>query len=240
MLSPFDHNVLSGWQCAKLPLSMKVARFHKLMNSFSGGVEMKTVIFAIVSMLAASFAYAQSQYQIQSGDTLNIEVLEDPSLNRSVLVLPNGSITFPFVGNVQAGGQTPGQVQGTITSGIASNFASQPTVFVSVQSLRTRVASTGGGTRGTIEVYMLGEISSPGEKKIRRGTTVLQALASTGGFTKFAATKRILLRRTNSRTGEQTVSRINYKAIANGASGGQDVVLADGDVIIVPERRLFE
>ena len=237
MLSPFDHNVLSGWQSAQLPLSMKVARFHKLMNSFSGGVEMKTVIFAIVSMLAASFAYAQSQYQIRSGDTLNIEVLEDPSLSRSVLVLPNGSITFPFVGNVQAGGQTPGQVQGAITSGIASNFATQPTVFVSVQSLR--VAST-GGSRGTIDIYMLGEITAPGEKKIRRGTTVLQALASTGGFTKFAATKRILLRRTNSRTGEQTVSRINYKAIANGASGGQDVVLADGDVIIVPERRLFE
>ncbi|MGI9390916.1 MAG: polysaccharide biosynthesis/export family protein [Boseongicola sp.] len=202
---------------------------------------MKTMIFAVVSFLAASVAYAQSQYQIQSGDTLQIEVLEDPSLNRTVLVLPNGSITFPFVGNVQAGGQTPGQVQGAITSGIASNFATQPTVFVTVQALRTRAAPTsGGGSRGTIDVYMLGEIGSPGEKSIRRGTTILQALASTGGFTKFAATKRILLRRTNPRTGEQTVSRINYKAIADGASGGQDVVLADGDVIIVPERRLFE
>ncbi len=201
---------------------------------------MKTVIFAIVSFLAASVAYAQSQYQIQPGDTLQIEVLEDPSLNRSVLVLPNGSVTFPFVGSVQAGGRTPSQVQGAITSGIASNFASQPTVFVGVQSLRTRRASSGGGSRATIEVYVLGEVGDPGEMKVRRGTTVLQALASTGGFTKFAATKRILLRRTNSRTGEQSVSRINYKAIASGASGGQDVVLADGDVIIVPERRLFE
>ncbi|MGI9390948.1 MAG: polysaccharide biosynthesis/export family protein [Boseongicola sp.] len=201
---------------------------------------MKTVIFTIVSILAASIAYAQSGYQIQSGDTLQIEVLEDPSLNRSVLVLPNGSITFPFVGNVQAGGQTPGAVQSAITSGIASNFATQPTVFVAVQTTRAPTPSGGGGSRGSIDVFMLGEIAAPGEKQIRRGTTVLQALASTGGFTKFAATKRILLRRTNPRTGEQTVSRINYKAIANGASGGQDVVLADGDVIIVPERRLFE
>ncbi|MGI9395511.1 MAG: polysaccharide biosynthesis/export family protein [Boseongicola sp.] len=203
---------------------------------------MKTMIFAIVSFLAASVAYAQSGYQIQTGDTLQIEVLEDPSLNRSVLVLPNGSITFPFVGNVQAGGQTPGAVQSAITSGIASNFATQPTVFVAVQSTRPSVSSGGGGggSRGSIEVFMLGEIAAPGEKQIRRGTTVLQALASTGGFTKFAATKRILLRRTNPRTGEQTVARINYKAIAEGASGGQDVVLADGDVIIVPERRLFE
>jgi len=200
---------------------------------------MKTVFFAIVSILAASIAFAQSQYQIQPGDTLQIEVLEDPTLNRTVLVLPNGSVTFPFVGSVQAGGRTPGQVQGAISSGIASNFASQPTVFVGVQSLRARRPST-GGSRSTIGIFILGEISSPGEKNVRRGTTVLQALASTGGFTKFAATKRILLRRTNSRTGEQSVSRINYKAIASGASGGKDVVLADGDVIIVPERRLFE
>jgi polysaccharide export outer membrane protein len=87
---------------------------------------------------------------------------------------------------------------------------------------------------------MLGEVGAPGQKRIERGTTVLQALATAGGFTRFAATKRILLRRSNPSTGEQTVSRINYNAIANGASVGSDIVLADGDVIIVPERRLFE
>lgn len=204
-----------------------------------GGVEMKSLFFAIVAFFAASVAYAQSQYQIQSGDTLQIEVLEDPSLNRSVLVLPNGSITFPFAGSVRAGGRTPGDVQGAIASGIASNFASPPTVFVTVSSLRPRATSSGGSSGRTIDVYMLGEISSPGEKSLSRGTTVLQALASTGGFTKFAATKRILLRRTDPRTGKQSVSRINYKSIAEGAVT-QDVVLADGDVIIVPERRLFE
>ncbi len=202
---------------------------------------MKTLFLAIIAMVAATFAYAQSQYRIQSGDTLQVEVLEDPSLNRSVLVLPNGTITFPFAGTVQAGGQTPGAVQSSIASGIASNFATPPTVFVTVASLRPRVASTGSSSSGrTIDIFVIGEVGSPGEKEVQRGTTILQALATTGGFTKFAATKRILLRRTDSRTGEQTVSRINYKAIADGAAAGRDIVLADGDVIIVPERRLFE
>ena len=200
---------------------------------------MKTLVFAVIAFLTTlSVAIAQGQYTIRSGDTLSIEVLEDPSLNRSVLVLPNGSITFPFVGDIQAGGRTTSDVQAAITSGIASNFATSPTVFVTVQSLRQVTPGTGVGR--TIDIFVIGEVGSPGSKQLERGTTVLQALATTGGFTKFAATKRILLRRTDPRTGQQTVSRINYKAIAAGAAVGRDIVLADGDVIIVPERRLFE
>ena len=200
---------------------------------------LRTLVFAVITLFAATMAFAQSQYTIRSGDTLAIEVLEDPSLNRSVLVLPNGSITFPFAGNVQAGGRSPDEVGAAISTAIASNFATRPTVFVTVQSLRAQQPSAGGVGPG-IDIYILGEVGSPGIKRLERGTTVIQALAATGGFTKFAATKRILLRRTNAQTGEQSVTRINYKAIASGAIVGQDYVLADGDVIIVPERRLFE
>ena len=201
---------------------------------------MKTLILTIIAFMAASVAYAQSEYSIRSGDTLAVEVLEDPSLNRSLLVLPNGTITFPFAGSVQAGGRSPDAVAGSIASSIAANFAASPTVFVTVQSLRPRVEAQGPQTGPTVDVYMLGEIGAPGLKRLERGTTVLQALATSGGFTRFAATKRILLRRSNPSTGAQTVSRINYKAIASGVEIGSDVVLADGDVIIVPERRLFE
>lgn len=198
---------------------------------------MKKLIVAVASIFVATMAVAQSGYQIQPGDTLQIEVLEDPSLNRSVLVLPDGTISFPFAGSVRASGRSAGQVGDAITSGIASNFATEPNVFVTVATLRERATGTGPAR---IDVYMMGEIATPGEKKMARGTTLIQALAETGGFTKFAATKRILLRRIDRRTGKQTVSRINYKAIADGAAVGNDIVLRDGDVIIVPERRLFE
>ena len=199
---------------------------------------MKKFIVAIATMLIATTAAAQSGYQIKPGDTLQVEVLEDPSLNRSVLVLPDGTISFPFAGTVRASGRTASDLGSAITSGIASNFASEPNVFVTVQQLsEPTVAATGVAT---IDVFMMGEIAAPGGKALARGTTLIQALAETGGFTKFAATKRILLRRTDPRTGQQTVSRINYKAIADGAAVGRDIRLQDGDVIIVPERRLFE
>ena len=193
----------------------------------------RTLILAVAAMLVGTLAMAQG-YSIRAGDTLSIEVLEDPSLNRTALVLPDGTISFPFAGSISAAGRTSGQVESAIEAGIASQFASAPNVFVNVQTVRT-----GGGTGGTIHVYMVGQINEPGEKHLKRGSSLIQALASTGGFTKFAATKRIILRRTDS-SGKQSIKKINYKAIADGTAVGNDVVLRDGDVIIVPERRLFE
>ncbi len=197
---------------------------------------MKKYMFAMAATVLATGAFAQS-YSIRPGDTLQIEVLEDPTLNRSVLVLPDGTISFPFAGSIRAAGRTPGDVDSAITAGIASNFTSEPNVFVTVETLTTTPTSMGGAQ---MHVYMMGEIATPGEKHLRRGTTLLQALAETGGFTSFAATKRITLRRTEKSTGKQSVYQINYKAIADGAAVGGDIVLRDGDVIIVPERRLFE
>lgn len=201
---------------------------------------MKSFLLAFAAMFFAVAASAQSGYQIRPGDTLTIEVLEDNSLNRSALVLPDGTISFPFAGSIRAAGRTASEVDAAITAGIASNFASEPNVFVTVASLNPRRTTSTGTGAGQINVYMMGQITTPGQKKLRRGTTLLQALAETGGFTAFAATKRIVLRRTDSRTGEQSVSKINYKAIADGAAVGGDIVLRNGDVIIVPERRLFE
>ncbi len=68
---------------------------------------------------------------------------------------------------------------------------------------------------------------------------VEQALAESGGLTRFAADKRIQLRRTDPRSGQQSITPINYRALADGAVMN-DFPLADGDVILVPERRLFE
>lgn len=202
-------------------------------------MQMRTFILALMALVAATVAHAQSAYQIKSGDTLRIEVLEDPSLNRSVLVLPDGRISFPFVGTIVAGGRSTEQVESALSSAIAPNFATAPSVFVSIANLRPD-AAVGGPVGPTVNIHFLGEVNAPGKKALERGTTLLQALAETGGFTKFAAQKRVQLRRTDRATGKQTVFTYNYRAIANGAAVTNDVVLQDGDVILVPERRLFE
>lgn len=200
---------------------------------------MKTVIATLLVLFTASVAMAQNGYQIRPGDVLSVEVLQDPSLNREVLVLPDGSISFPFAGSVPASGRTTNQVSGLISEGISPNFAVEPNVFVTVRQTGAPVA-TGGGAPSTINVYFLGEVNSPGVASVPPGTTLLQGLSLGGGFTNFAAQQRIQLRRTNSHTGEASVVTINYRAISNGAALSQDPVLADGDVILVPERRLFE
>lgn len=201
---------------------------------------MKHFLFAILSLLlSVTMSQAQNSYRVQSGDTLAIEVLEDPSLSRNVLVLPGGTFDFPFAGTVRARGRTPAQIEAAIARGIAGNFANPPTVFVSVASLRPDDDDE-EDEPVTIEVYVLGEVEDPGLKEVRPGTTFLQALSQAGGFTSFAAKKRLQLRRTHPRTGAQTVSIINYRALSRGAVQNRSIRLQVGDVIVVPERRLFE
>jgi polysaccharide export outer membrane protein len=196
-------------------------------------------LFAIITMLFATAAVAQSEYRIQPGDTLQVEVLEDPSLNRSILVLPDGTVSFPFAGSLSAGNRTTSQVAGAITSAISPNFSSAPTVFVNVAAL-SEVAAGSGGAHSDIHIFLMGEITTPGRVHMDRGTTLVQALAQTGGFTPYAATKRIILRRTDPKSGSVKTHKLNYRAIEQGAGTGRDIRLRDGDVIIVPQRRLFE
>lgn len=192
---------------------------------------------AIIIMLIGTIsAVAQGAYNIRSGDTLQLEVLEDSSLNRSMLVLPDGSVSVPLVGQIRAAGRTLPEVRSDLVAGLAPNFASGPTVFLSVnkvaQATRTRSRD--------ISVYLMGEVNNPGKLDVRRGTTLLQALAESGGLTNFASTKRIQLHR-NDGTGQRTAYRFNYNAVASGTgSNGVAVTLRPGDVIIVPARRLFE
>lgn len=202
---------------------------------------LKRLLAGLWLALVATSVTAQSEYQVRPGDTLAIEVLEDTSLNRSVVVLPDGRISFPFAGTLRVSGRTVGEIEQSITSAIASNFAAEPNVFVSVQpGERPAVTQSGPAAAPTIDVYFLGEVNAPGLKEVAPGTTFLQAIAQSGGMTRFAATKRVQLRRTDPRTGQQAVYEINYRAIMDGAQMVQDIPLQDGDVILVPERRLFE
>lgn len=192
------------------------------------------VLFATIFLLLSAVAsYAQS-YVLKPGDVVSVEVLEDTSLNRSVLVLPDGTVTFPFVGTLQAGGRTISSFEAALRTALAPNFAAEPTVFVSINTL-----SQGTGT-DTITVYVLGQVNSPGPKTIEKGLTFLQALSATGGLSPFAATKRIQLRRVDPATQQENVFIFDLRAIDRGARISGTSALQDGDVILVPERRLFE
>jgi polysaccharide biosynthesis/export protein len=197
------------------------------------------VMAVVVSLVGMAQAQSGGNYLINPGDTLQIEVVEDADLNRSVLVTPDGRISFPFAGAVPAAGRTVGQVERALSTAMSGDFASPPTVFVSVASIpEADILPAEEGP--TIDIYILGEVAEPGPKAAPPGVTVLQALSLAGGVTRFAATKRVQLRRRDPGTGREYVYPINYKAITEGARLEGNVMLGEGDVILVPERRLFE
>lgn len=193
-----------------------------------------------LTMLGAHSAIAQDGYRIRSGDVLTVEVVQDPSLNRDVLVLPDGSVNYPFVGTLRVRGMTPSQVQQQITAGISSNFAVLPDVFVAVSEVFVAPPAGPPLPGPTIDIYIQGEVNTPGLMEVSPGTTLIQALSLHGGFTNFAATRRIQLRRIHPNTGQTSVVTFNYRAVEQGASLSHDPVLVEGDVILVPQRRLFE
>ncbi len=175
-------------------------------------------------------------YQLRPGDVLKIEVLEDPTLNRSVLVAPDGRIAMPMAGTLKAAGLSVDSVAANIAAAITPNFAGKPSVFVSLERLAERTGGGGGvaAQPATIDVYVMGEAAKSGKHAMSPGSTVLQLFAEMGGFGKFAATKRIQLRR-----GADTF-KLNYDQIEAGTSNAGDTTLKDGDVIVIPQRKLFE
>lgn len=202
---------------------------------------MRTGLFSLLAgvLLALGLAgasAAQSGYRVSPGDILSVEVLEDPSLNKQVLVLPDGSISFPLAGQINAGGRTLQQVSDALTARLAPNFATEPNVFVSVQALaQGRVED-----EDTIDTYVMGEVLEPGKKAVTRGTTILQILAEAGGLSRFAARKRVELRRMDPQSGEMKTYLFSYNGRGRGERISGNTELIPGDVVVVPERRLFE
>ena len=197
----------------------------------------RIILGALLATIVSTGAFAQSSYQIRSGDSLQIEVLEDPGLNRSVLVLPDGSINFPLVGTIPAAGRSVNDVRADLSAALASKFASAPNVFVGVGTLAV-VTPQASAAAATMSVYAMGEVASPGKADVAPGTTVLQFLAQAGGFSRFAAQKRVQLRRI-AKGGAEEVYIFNYDGTgASGISGSTR--MQSGDVLVVPQRKLFE
>lgn len=187
-----------------------------------------TLLGSLLTLMLFSTITLAQEYRVQPGDTLRIEVAEDASLNRVVLVAPDGRIALPGTGNVRASGLTTAQIQSTLTNRLAASFVSPPSVFVGIEGLAPEREPR------TIGIFVVGEGATVGRIEIEPGTNLMQAIAQFGGFTNFAAVKRIQLRRGSD------VYNINYNSILDGSSENGAVRMRDGDVIVIPQRKLFE
>src|SRR5918911_5037577 len=142
------------------------------------------------------------EYRVGAGDKLRVEVYKDPQLSQSVQVRPDGKITLPLVGDLEATGRTPLELRDIIAKSL-KEYITNPTVTVIVVEA---VAS---------QVYVMGEVTRPGPMQLHGPTTILQALAMAGGFKEFANTKDVRVLRPNA-SGKMETLRFNYKDALNG------------------------
>ncbi len=205
---------------------------------------MKNIRFLVVLLVLAASLFATSAsaqtFKIRSGDLLRVEVLEDSSIDRDVLVAPDGRVSMPLAGNVRVAGLSITEAQRVLTNRLESNFATRPTVLVSLIELREVVPAAPAPEPDPIvtNIYVIGEVNNPGLVQTEETITLLQALSLAGGMTDFAALKRVQLRRAVN--GRDTVYSVNFQQILDGQSDVGLSQMVDGDVIVVPARRLFE
>jgi polysaccharide biosynthesis/export protein len=165
-------------------------------------------------------AHSDSSYVIGANDVLAINVWKEPDISRSVPVRSDGKISLPLVGELQAGGQTPQQLEQEITKRLQS-YISEPEVTVIVQDSKSQ------------KVNILGMVARPGAYLLTSSTTVLDAIAMAGGFKDFAKQKSIYVLRQGSNGTQQRVP-FNYKDVIKGKNPDQNIRLQAGDTVVVP------
>jgi polysaccharide export outer membrane protein len=159
-------------------------------------------------------------YLIGSSDVLAITVWKEPEISKSVPVRPDGKISLPLVGELQAAGRTPLQLEQDIAAKLKT-YITNPDVNVIVQQINSE------------KFNILGRVARPGSYPLAGATTVLDAIATAGGFQDFAKQKAVYILRP-SPGGGQTRLAFNYKDVLKGKHPEQNVKLEPGDTVVVP------
>lgn len=190
----------------------KVAQISIFMLILSLGISTK--VFAI-----GASPTANEGYLIGPEDVLHITVWKEEELDREVVVRPDGKISFPLVGSVQAAGRTTEEVQREITERL-KKYIPDPVATVAVKTV------------SGYKVYVLGKVNNPGEFTVGRYVDVLQALTLAGGLNPYASEGGIkILRRKN---GKQIALPFDYEEVEEGENLAQNILLKSGDIVVVP------
>ena len=160
------------------------------------------------------------EFIIGPEDVLSIFVWHEPELTNKVTVRPDGKIGIPLLNDVQASGLTPKQLQENIAEGL-KKFVTGPQVSVVVQEIRSQ------------NVYVTGAVTKPGAYALGGPLTVMELLIRAGGLQEFAKSEDIQILRKDGDNKPHRL-RFNYKTFAEGKDYQQNVLLRNGDMVMVP------
>lgn len=163
---------------------------------------------------------ADAEYRIGKEDILSIQVWREPELSRLVAVRADGKISIPLVGELEAVGHTPLELQNQLTR-LLEQYMKSPQVLVTVQDARSQRFS------------ILGEVMRPGTYPLVKPTTILDALSMAGGFREFAKTEKMFVLRT-APDGTRIKIPVAYKKIISAKGAQQNIELEVRDTLVVP------
>ena len=160
-----------------------------------------------------------SHYLIGPNDVLDIYVWKEPELTREIIVMPDGRITFPLIGQVMAQGRNVAELREIISEKLESYVTAPEVTVIVKQTLSQRI-------------YVIGKANGPGPYPLEPNMTVIQALSAAGGFAEWADEKNVLIVR---REGAKEIQiRFNYKEFVSGKNLKQNILLKPNDTIVVP------
>lgn len=168
---------------------------------------------------AAEQDHSFKTYMIGPEDALDIAVWKNPDLSRTVSVRPDGMISLPLLNDIQAAGLTPLELRDVLV-GKLKEYMPAPEVSVVVTDVKS------------FKVSVIGEVGQPGRLELRSRTTVLDALASSGGFKEFAKRDRVVVLRPSG----NSMKRIpfDYDKVTDEGGEAGNFFLQPGDIIVVP------
>ncbi len=155
----------------------------------------------------------EDAYVLGPGDLISVFVWRQPTVSRSVIVGPDGRISYPLIGEIRASGRTLPDLQKTIARKMAVHLR-EPQITVTLEEA------------ASYRIYVLGEVTKPGVFKLTGPVTVVQAVAMAGGFTAFASPGNILVHNPYLEGGQRY--NFDYERFADNAdstSGAEGSVL---------------
>jgi polysaccharide export outer membrane protein len=167
----------------------------------------------------SAMATDEEGYLIGPGDVLDISVWKDEALTRSCVVRPDGSISFPLIGDVRAAGRTVSQLKAEMEKKI-DQYVPQTTLSLDVKQVNSLV------------IFVIGKVNAPGRFYMIADVDVLQALATAGGLNVFAKRSKIKIFRHEKN--ETTIFPFDYDEVVDGIRLEQNIRLKRGDIVVIP------
>ncbi len=193
-------------------------------NTKHGILPLVLLLIAGIYCTGRPAAAQERDFVIRPGDILSIEVMEHPEFNRAnILVLPDGYIQYPALGNLKVSGKSPGSLADTLQQVLDGDYVINPLVTVYVNHIYNE------------SVNVFGAVNSPGRYQLFEPMEIMMVLGMAGGLTDIRHFREVLIMRKDG-----TVEKYNLKKIVKRDKLGelQQVIIYPEDTIVVEENRV--